>query len=142
MLGSELKEIRLTLGQTQKQFSKRIYVTQAQLSKMEGGIIKVPLFIEEKFIKVIKEEKHKSLTNKKFSKELFLKDMLTGNKVVDDLYINSSWLDIFNDKEVYVNKLDITIENIITKKIKTKSKLLNYFIKADVEFFCKRKWIK
>ena len=72
MLGSELKEIRIALGQTQKQFSKRMYITQAQLSKMEAGIMKVPLYIEEKFIKVIKEEKCKSLTDKRFNKELFL----------------------------------------------------------------------
>ena len=35
-----------------------------------------------------------------FSKELFLNEKLTGNKVVDDLILNLSWLDQCDGKEV------------------------------------------
>lgn len=35
-----------------------------------------------------------------FSKELFLNDKLTGNKVIDDLILNFDWLEQCDGKEV------------------------------------------
>lgn len=40
-----------------------------------------------------------------FSKELFLNDKLTGNKVIDDLILNFDWLEQCDGKEVKAVKI-------------------------------------
>ena len=142
MLGSELRAIRLNLGLTQKKFGRFLKLSQSDLSKMELGIFDVPFYIEDMLEKKVDEKYSTSLTNKRFSKELFLKDMLTGNEVVDEIYLNADWLNDIDGKEVYEKSVDITIENVKTKNRKVVSKICEYFIEEKKVFYCKPKWIK
>lgn len=142
MLGSELKEIRLSLGLTQQKFAKILHIRQPVLCEMELGTIEVPFYIEDQLEKTVDKEYSTRLTDKRFSRELFLKDMLTGNEVVDDIYINCDWLNDIDGKKVYEKTIDITIENTRTKNRKVISKLCEYFIEEKKVFYCKPKWIK
>lgn len=143
MLGSELKSIRIKSGLNQKRFSKKLCITQATLSQMENGILEVSPKVEKTLEKNIKKEYTVTNTNKVFSRELFLKDMITGNKLVDDLYLNAGWLKEIDNEPVYIKKIRIIIVDNKENEIGLLKEYLSYILKINAtDFYAKKEWIK
>lgn len=142
MLGSELRKIRKKMQLTQKKFAKKIYTNTCYISKMESGEIPISPKIEKTLQKNIRKEYTVLKTNKLFSKDKFLLNMLTGNTLVDDLYINSTWLNELNNKEVSLKRTKIFIEDDKGNELGVLGVTLEYIIDLNTIFYVKKEWLK
>lgn len=142
MLGKDLKRIRKKLKLTQVKFAKRLGINISYISKMENNIIDIPPKIEKALERNIKKEYNIELTNKMFSRELFLLNMLTGNELIDDLYINAEWLMQLDGKKVSLKKTRITVENDKKEEIGFLGEIKEYIIEGNANFYVKRAWVK
>lgn len=142
MLGSELKKIRKRYRLNQKEFAEKLSISQAYLSRMENGILE----ITPNIIKTLEQRQRKEYTiiktNKTFSRDLFLKDMLTGNEVIDDIYKNAAWLYKLDGKPISIKKTKIIILNEKYEKIEVLEEINQYIIEYDKTFYAKKEWIK
>lgn len=142
MLGSELKKIRKKAQLTQKKFAKKLYINQALLSQMENGDIPVSPKVEKALEKNIRKEYTVLKTNKVFSRDKFLLNMLTGNTLVDDLYLNANWLNDLDNKKVSLKKTKIFIEDDKGNELGVLGVTLEYIIDLNVIFYVKKEWLK
>lgn len=154
MKGNELREIRVGLGFSQKDFAKKLEISQPFLCRMEKGSLEVNKKVEkllenksiEKQLEInIKKRTTMKKTNKVFSRQKFLENMLTGNKVIDNLYKEADWIIELDNKPVYLKKKEKLLEdnkgnflgilNVNVKHIIKIGKIYN-------DFFCKMEWTK
>lgn len=143
MIGSELKNIRISSGLSQAKFSKLLGVNQVTISKFETGALGIPSQLEKIINKMVNTEYKTILTNKVFSRELFLKNMLTGNEVIDDIYINAEWLKSYDNKQVYAKGLRLIVRSHRNKNIAVGNWKFGYvIIGMGQTFYCKEEWIK
>lgn len=142
MLGSELKKIRKKYRLTQKQFAKKLGTTNVYLSRMETGLLE----ITPNIIKALSEKQKKKYTiiktDKVFSRDLFLKDMLTGNEVIDDIYINADWLYKLDGKKVSIRRTEIALLNDKNEEIEVLRGIEQYIIEYNNIFYPKKEWIR
>lgn len=143
MLGSELKNIRISSGLSQAKFAKLLGTKQDKICKIETGSLEISQELENAINKIIDKEYKITLTNKIFSRELFLKDMLTGNEVIDDIYINADWLKAYDNKQVYAKGLRLIVRSHRNKNIAVGNWKFEYvIIGIGQPFYCKEEWIK
>ncbi len=140
MLGNELKEKRIKSGLTAKDLSKMLEVSESHIKKMEDGIYRINKKSEKKINNILNEEYNLFSTNKTFSRELFLNDMLTGNNVIDDIYINANWLKRLDGKTVY--NRGRRKDNRFSKHNERVSKNDKRYVIFDTTlFYCKKEWL-
>lgn len=142
MLGSELKKIRNKMQLTQKKFAKRICVNQGLLSQMENGDIPVSPKVIKALSTVIRKEVTITKTDKVFSRDNFLLNMLTGNIIIDDLYINSQWLKDLDNREVALRETKIFIEDSKGIELGILGTSFEYIIENKPIFYVKKEWLK
>lgn len=142
MLGSELKKIRKKAQLTQKKFAKKLCINQALLSQMENGKVPVSPKVEKALEKNIRKEYTVLKTNKVFSRDKFLLNMLTGNILIDDLYLNSDWLNTLDNKKVSLRKTKIFVEDDKGNELGVLGVTLEYIIDLNVIFYVKKEWLK
>lgn len=142
MLGSELKKIRNKMQITQKKFAERLCVNQGLLSQMENGDKPVSSKVIKALSTVVRKEVTITKTDKVFSKTNFLLNMLTGNVIVDDLYINSQWLKDLDNRKVALKETKIFIEDNKGTKIGLLGTSLEYIIENIPVFYVKKEWLK
>lgn len=156
MLGSELKKIRVKSGYNQIKFAKLLNVSQPTISNLEAGTMTISPAMENKLGIILDKETSTSLTKKIFSRELFLKDMLTGNEVIDEIYINADWLKKLDNSKIHskgtrllLNEFDIykgqirVIEscNNAKKPVIRSWNFRNVILAKGKEFYCKESWL-
>lgn len=141
MIGSELKEIRTYYKLNQFKFAKRLGVTQTDLSRMENDILEITPDIVQILVRNQRREYKIVETDKIFSRDLFLKDMLTGNKVIDDIYINADWLYKLDGKKVYIKRTKFILLNDKNEEIEVLKGMKQYIIKYNQTFYPKKEWI-
>lgn len=145
MLGSELKKIRKKMQLTQKKFAKKIFTNTSYISKMENGDIPISPKIEKTLEKSIRKEYIITQTNKVFSREKFLLNMLTGNDVVDDILLNAKWLHSLDNQKISSKKTRSFIEDEKCNNLGLLGESKRYIINLNGlkgTFYVKKEWIK
>ena len=148
MLGKELKTIRVKAGYTQSQFAKILGATLEDIFGYEHDFYFIPPHIEEALSKIVNDKRSSILTDKVFSRDLFLKHMLTGNEVIDNIYLEADWLKEYDGKKVYIKATDTLLRRFENNKegeiIKVGIKSQEYFFPTPryAYFICKKEWLK
>lgn len=148
MLGSEFKKIRIKSGYPQLAFGKLLGSTVKEVREYEDSLFNIPKLVEEALNKRLIRQDSSIQTDKVFSRRLFLKHMLTGNEVVDNIYKEAKWLREINRKPVYSRAATLFLKKIENNKedkpIKVGVSSKEYFIpnRGFGDFICKKEWIE
>ena len=145
MLSSELRDKRIKSGLTQKDLAILLDISTSSVAHLESGTSKISKDIEKKINKVINDKYTLAVTNKIFSRESFLKSMLTGNKVIDDIYINADWLKKLDKKPVFLrgSQKDYSFQFKGLRVRNTQKQYVTFGNTSsnDLLFFCKEAWL-
>ncbi len=141
MLGKELKDKRIKSGLTLNELGKLLECSPTYVDRLENGVYPLTKKLIKRINNVISEEYTLGITNKKFSREKFLKDMLTGNSVIDDIYINANWLKNMDNKPIYTRGSQKDTNSITYKATRVRQAQKQYVILDTNLFYCKEQWL-
>lgn len=148
MLGNEFKKIRIKSGYSQYGFGELLGLTIRGVIECENTPYHIPQQVEEALNKILIKQDSSLQTDKVFSRRLFLKHMLTGNEVIDNLYKEARWLKEIDRKKVFSKATSLLIKRLENNKegkpIRTGVTNQEYFLpnRGYGNFICKKEWLE